>query len=46
MTIGRTIKTLVLDEVMVVLLSKEVKQKPSKSTNEAFVVHGRYKERG
>jgi hypothetical protein len=40
------VKTLVLDEVMVSLLSEEVRWKAFESTNEALVVHGRSKEKG
>jgi hypothetical protein len=45
MNIGRTRKTLVLDEVMVVLILEEVRWKSSKSTNDALDIHGRLKEK-
>jgi len=46
MAIGSTIKTLALDEVMLVLLLEEVRQKYCESTNEALDVCGIYKEKG
>jgi hypothetical protein len=43
---GSTIKTLVLDEVMATLLSKEVRWKDFESTNEALAICGISKEKG
>jgi hypothetical protein len=35
-----------LDEIMVALIIEEVRRKNLESTNEAFVFHGRSKEKG
>lgn len=46
MAIGIIVKKLVLNEVVVSLLSKEVRQKDFESTNEALLCCGRLKEKG
>jgi hypothetical protein len=46
MTIGRIVKTLVLDESVVALLLGEVRWKTFESTNDVLVVRGRLKEKG
>jgi hypothetical protein len=46
MAIGSIVKTLVLAEVVVAFLSKEVRWKYFESTKEAFSVHGILKEKG
>jgi hypothetical protein len=43
--IGSIVKKLVLAEVMVTLLSKYVRCKVSKFSNEALAIHGRQKEK-
>ena len=45
MAIESTIKKLVFNDVVVALLLEEVRQKASKSTNEALVICGRLKEK-
>jgi hypothetical protein len=46
MAIGSTFNALVLDEVMATLISKEMKNTTSKSTNEALIIQGRSKKKG
>ena len=46
MAIGSIVKTLVLDEVVLAFLSKEVRWKYFESTKEALVIHGILKEKG
>jgi len=45
MAIGSIVKTLVLDEVVLAFLSKEVRWKYFESTKEALVIHGILKEK-
>jgi hypothetical protein len=46
MVIGSIVKELVLDEVVDSLISKELRKKYFKSTNEALIFHGILKEKG
>jgi len=46
MVVGRTTKKLVLDEVVIALLSKEMRQKDFESTKATLVVRGRLKKKG
>ena len=45
MAIGSTIKNLVLDEIVISLLSKEVRLKDFESINESLVIHGILKDK-